>query len=161
MNLGPLPGSQRTEELFERFISVHNMIYMAMTATQILLYIVLAIIMAPKESIVDPETRSLLYIIVPIANFAAVASGALLYRLTVRKASQQTDMAKKLSKFQPAYIIRLALLESLGMLNIISFYLTADSKFQIFFVLVFMLFVITGYPSKSRIRKELDIGIAE
>jgi hypothetical protein len=86
-----------------------------------------------------------------------VATGAVFYRLKVKAAWRAEALTDKLAAFRIGYILRITLLESLGIVNALACYLTGNSKFEILFILVLLLYVISAYPGEDKIRKEINM----
>ena len=144
-----------------RFQRQFIIIYFALLLTQVLTYVVFGLVLKAETPMMDEETFRIFRLVVPILNFAAVGTGAVLFRFKVKQALATGDADAKFLQYQTGYIIRLGLLESMAILDAIGYYLTGDYFFQMLFALVFALYLLTGYPSEGKIRRELNLGMFE
>lgn len=151
-------NSYRDTYALSGFAKQMMVLYYAMFASQAMLYIVVVLIL-PHRRIGMGIEESTLLLAVPSLNFIVVATGAVVYRIRVKAAAQAEALSQKIAAYRVGYILRMALLESLGAVNAFAYFLTGNSKFEILFILVLLLYVISCYPGEAKIRKEINMGI--
>jgi len=135
----------------KRFVIV----YYAMIAAMAMVYVVFSFGLPPQQDRIVFASYPNIFIIVLAVNFTAILVGAIIYRIKLRSAANESTAERKIAHYQIGYLIRLALLEATAIINMIAYYIIGESKLQILFGGILLLFVVTGYPNVSRVKKEI------
>ena len=135
-----------------------NIIYIAVLgslslATLLSIYMVFK--MGPI-SIFDDEGLHFLKGLVIMALLVGIPVGHIFYFNKIKHINKDLQLGKKLAMFQLAFIVRIVLLEGIGLLAMIAYLVTADKAFLYMFAVVFILFIIHA-PTKQRIISDMQL----
>lgn len=125
-----------------------------LAAPLILLLVALYITDSPsteKLDFAEPLNMALI-----IFTLATVYLGAFISRKTYQKVSPDSDIKKRLSKFQAGLLIRLATYESVEIFAIVVFIINGN-LLVLLFALIGLFGVITNYPGPSRIKQSVGL----
>ncbi|MAT40346.1 MAG: hypothetical protein CL946_12160 [Ectothiorhodospiraceae bacterium] len=131
-----------------------QLIFYALLATQIVVYVAFVFFVMPGREPGLSEHRSTLLIAIPAVNILAVLLANIIGRIALSKSDVSPD--EKLKRIQGTYIARMALLEGVNVLNIVTYLLTQESMFHILFSVVLVLYAVTGYPTEERLKNALN-----
>lgn len=104
----------------------------------------------------DAQTLSLLKTVVIMALLIGIPVGHIFYFKKIKHIDKALDLGKKLAMFQLAFIVRIALLEGIGLLTMMAYLVAADKSFLYMFAVVFVLFIIHA-PTKHRIISDMEL----
>ncbi len=104
----------------------------------------------------DAETLNLLKTVVILALLIGIPVGHIFYFKKIKHIDKALELGKKLTMFQFAFIVRIALLEGIGLLIMMAYLVAADKSFLYMFAVVFVLFIIHA-PTKHRIANDMDL----
>ena len=104
----------------------------------------------------DAPTLNLLKTVVILALLIGIPVGHIFYFKKIKHINKTLDLSKKLNMFQFAFIVRIALLEGIGLLIMMAYLVAADKSFLYMFAVVFVLFIIHA-PTKNRIISDMEL----
>ena len=97
---------------------------------------------------------------VVIALLVGIPVSHIFYHKKIKHINPELPLHTKLIMFQTAFIVRVAVLEAIGLLATIGYFVTADKSFLYMFGVVFVLFIIHA-PTRQRISTDLDLSEEE
>jgi hypothetical protein len=80
--------------------------------------------------------------------------------MTFGKINQNDSLMNRLSKYQTGQLIRLATCEGVGLLSIVSLFLTSNLFFLVF-LLIALFIMIQYYPTPDKIGREINLTTNE
>jgi hypothetical protein len=145
--------SQAVRQHIQKLQLIHGAQFAMITAFNILAYY-----FRPTGK-VSPDSDDWLYV---LAVFMAVTTTAsvMMFRILVKKAQEQTNLNDKLSKYVAASLVRLALIESPGLLAAVMILITGNLQAYVGTVLTLMLFIVNR-PRVTMMAEELILTAEE
>ncbi len=107
-------------------------------------------------SVFDDQTINMLKSLVIIALLAGIPVSHIFYHKKIKHIDAELPLLKKLNMFQIAFVVRIAMLEGIGLLTAICYLIAADNSFLYMFGVVFILFIIHA-PTRQRISTDLNL----
>ncbi len=105
----------------------------------------------PENEVVDT-----FYYIIPVIGVVGLMLSRVIFKISIKKISESLPLKDKLTRYQTACIIRIALVEAPALFTCVAFMLTADNTFGgIAVALILLMFI--NFPTKSRIINELRL----
>ena len=98
--------------------------------------------------------------VVIIALLVGIPVSHIFYHKRIKQINESLSLIKKLSAFKNAFIVRISMLEGIGILTCIAYLVTADKSFLYMFGVVFILFIIHA-PTRNRISTDLNLNEKE
>lgn len=108
----------------------------------------------------SPDSNYTIKTLVIMALLIGVPVSHLFYHKKIKHISSEWELTRRIKHFRIAFIVRIAVLESLGLLFIIAYLLNADKSFMYMFGVIFVLFIIHA-PTKNRIATDLELDEEE
>lgn len=139
-----------------------NLIYLiilgSMSAAAILA--VYFVFKAGALSIYEFDEQNIIKSVIIIALLVGIPVGHIFYQKKMKHINVDLNLGKKINMFKTAFIIRIAMLEGIGLLTLIGYLITGDKSFLYMFAVVFILFIIHA-PTRQRIISDLELSDEE
>ena len=139
-----------------------NLLYLAILGLMSIA-VVLSVVMVYKAGAIPvfaSEELGTIKAIVIIALLVGIPVSHIFYYKKIKHINPKLQLAQKISMFKTAFIVRISVLEAIGLLAIIGYFVTADKSFLYMFGVVFVLFIIHA-PTKQRISNDLELSEEE
>ncbi len=95
--------------------------------------------------------------VVIMALLVGIPVSHIFYHKKIKHIDTSLSLSQKISMFRVAFIVRIVMLEGIGLLSIIGYLVTADKSFLYMFGVVFILFIIHA-PTRQRISSDLELS---
>ena len=92
-----------------------------------------------------------------MALLVGIPVSHIFYHKKTKHIDSSLELSTKLSMFQMAFVVRIAMLEAIGLLATIAYLVAADKSFLYMFAVVFILFIVHA-PTKQRIGGDLNLS---
>ena len=127
---------QDDDNLIQSFKSI-NILFIALGAGMLLTSIVM-VYMVQVGAVVNPDLSDVLEIVVPVLGASGFVAGKFMYGMNAKKSKEETDPYVKINNYRIACLIVWVLMEGPGLFASISYFLTGDRIFLLFFSMIFM-----------------------
>jgi len=149
------------EDIKKLFKNV-NLLYVAILGTMSVAA-VLGVVFVFKLGalpVFDESEQSLIKSIVIIALLTGIPVSHIFFYKKIKHISPDLSLVKKINMYKVAFIVRVALLEAIGLIAMIGYLVSADNSFLYMFGVVFVLFIIHA-PTKAKISSDLSLSEEE
>lgn len=135
-----------------------NIIYLAILISMsvIAIFSVIYTFKSGALPVFGEKDQSYLKSIVIIALLIGIPVSHIFYHKKIKHIDASLPLNKKITMFRPAFIVRIVMLEAIGLLAIIGYLTTADKSFLYMFGVVFVLYIIHA-PTKQRLINDLEM----
>ncbi len=139
-----------------------NIIYLVILGTLSIAALTSVIIVYNVGAIAvfDHQSINIVKSVVIIALLVGIPVSHVFFHKKIKHIDRSLGLSTKITFFQTAFIVRIAMLEGIGLLGIIGYFTTADKSFLYMFGVVFILFIIHA-PTKQRISSDLELSEEE
>ncbi|WP_235207922.1 hypothetical protein [Saccharicrinis fermentans] len=107
--------------------------------------------------IFEPDSLNMIKSLVIIALLVGIPVSHIFYHKKIKHINESLKLAQKIAMFRVAFIVRIVMLEGIGLLSTIGYLVTADKSFLYMFGVVFILFIIHA-PTRQRISSDLALS---
>ncbi len=108
-------------------------------------------------AVFEMDSVNVIKSIVIMALLVGIPVSHIFYHKKTKHIDSTLRLSSKIAMFRTAFVVRIAMLEGIGLLTIIGYLVTADKSFLYMFVVVFVLFLIHA-PTKQRICNDLELS---
>lgn len=135
-----------------------NFIYIAILSTKSVVAIVgvLLVYKLGALPVFDNSMQDLIKSIVVLALLIGIPVSHIFFHKRIKHINVDLPLAKKIQMYRSAFIVRIALLEAIGVIAMIGYIVSGDNSFLYMFGVVFVLFIIHA-PTKVKIINELSL----
>ncbi|WP_075601938.1 hypothetical protein [Saccharicrinis aurantiacus] len=139
-----------------------NLIYIAIMSALTLMAIFAMYFVRANGAVeaFSPDSNYTIKTMVIMALLIGIPVSHLFYHKKIKHISQEWELSRRLTHFRTAFIVRIAVLEGVGLLSIIAYLLNADKSFMYMFGVIFVLFIIHA-PTRNRIATDLELNEEE
>ena len=110
--------------------------------------------------IFDAEHQALIKTVVIISLLVGIPVSHIFFYKKIKHINPDIQVVNKLRFYQTAFIVRVAMLEAIGLIALIGYLVTADKSFLYMFAVVFILFMIHA-PTKNKLCSDLNLSEQE
>ena len=139
---------------FQEFQKSSAIIFFAMLLGLIIFALISLAIHNYGGGFLNAELRTIGFIAVPFFVLAGIVCSRIFSNRLMRKAIVEKDIEEKFNKYRSALIVRLAMLETPGLIAISTFLLTGE-RFFLGFLGILLFYFVTLFPSEPKIMSEL------
>ncbi len=133
-----------------------TIIYIAMILGQIFFLVIIFFIFKQNGTGFDiPEAKYVFTYLAPLLTIGAIPAGYFLYSRQCKNGANLESIEQKFNTFRTASIIKYALFEFAGMINLLAYMFTYSQQFIFLFLIVIVIFLINK-PSESRFNSDLN-----
>ena len=133
-----------------------DFIFVALLSSQ-LLSVLTFYFLKSNNYIPDLELNgTIIKIIVMLINLSAFFLGKFFYNILVKKIHIDEPLEKKLNSFKTISLFRLALIESVNLINAIAFLFTGDNSILLVFIIMLVLFF-TQRPTRQLFARDFNL----
>ncbi|SMO71317.1 hypothetical protein SAMN06265379_105212 [Saccharicrinis carchari] len=143
---------------FRRLHSIYIVILGSMSLAALISVII--VFKMGAFAIFDLQTLNVLKAVVIMALLVGIPVSHIFYFKKIKHINRSLTLSKKIAMFQLAFVVRIALLEGIGLLAMMAYLVAADKSFLYMFAVVFVLFIIHA-PTKQRIISDLELDDEE
>ncbi len=108
----------------------------------------------------NADNQAIIKSIVVIALLAGIPVSHIFFFKKIKHIDKSLNLLSKIRMYRSAFIVRIAMLEGIGIIASIGYLVSADKSFLYMFGVVFILFIIHA-PTKNRISNDLNLTDAE
>ncbi len=119
------------------------------------LFVVIMVYKAGEIAIFNEEDVSLIKTIVIIALLVGIPVSHIFFFKKIKHINPNLSVIKKIELYKTAFLVRITVLESIGVLGLIGYWVSADKSFLYMFGVVFILFLVHA-PTKSKLINDLN-----
>ncbi|TLX76109.1 hypothetical protein E9993_07815 [Labilibacter sediminis] len=143
-------------------IKTLNIIYLAIliSMSAALIFSLVFIYKSGAIPVFGADDQGFIKSMVIIALLVGIPVSHIFFHKKVKHINSDLPLSKKVAMFQTAFIVRIAMLEAIGLLAVIGYLVAADKSFLYMFGVVFVLFIIHA-PTKQRICGDLELSEEE
>ncbi len=124
------------------------------------LFVVIMVFKTGNIPIFDAEDVSLIKAIVIIALLVGIPVSHIFFLKKLKHISPKLSVVNKIQYYKTAFIVRISVLEAIGVLGLIGYWVSADKSFLYMFGVVFILFLVHA-PTKNKLLNDLKLSEAE
>ncbi len=141
----------------DRIIKQIRLLYWAIFGSLLAMLLTILFIVHTFGPITDwaLSQREMLKSVILILSLTGIPASYFFHTKKVNHIPRELDLSDKLKQFRTSFFIKIATLEALGFLAILSYLVTADQTFIYIFALLFIAYFI-NVPSKRSIFNELE-----
>jgi len=107
--------------------------------------------------IFEADDSDMIKSVVIIALLVGIPVSHIFYHKKIKHINESLKLSQKISMFRVAFIVRIVMLEGIGLLTTIAYLITADKSFLYMFGVVFILFIIHA-PTRQRLSNDLELS---
>jgi hypothetical protein len=135
-----------------------NLIYVAILGSLSVaaIFSVVYIFKSGALPVFDAENQAVIKSIVIIAILVGIPISHIFFYKKIKHIDSSLAIIVKMKLYQTAFMIRIAMLEAIGLLAMIGYLVTADKSFLYMFGVVFVLFLIHA-PTRSKLINDLNL----
>ncbi len=135
-----------------------NLIYIAILISMSIAAIasVFIVFKLGQLPIFNADNQAVIKSIVVIALLAGIPVSHIFFFKKIKHIDNSISLLSKIRMYRSAFIVRIAMLEGIGILASIGYLVSADKSFLYMFGVVFILFIIHA-PTKNRISNDLSL----
>ncbi len=139
-----------------------NVIYIAILFSMSVAAIISVLLVSKmgQVQIFNSDSQATIKSIVIIALLAGIPTSHIFFFKKIKHIDKSLNLLSKIRLYQTAFIVRIAMLEGIGILASIGYLISADNSFLYMFGVVFILFIIHA-PTKNRICNDLNLSEEE
>ncbi|HNW99016.1 MAG TPA: hypothetical protein PKK00_11460 [Bacteroidales bacterium] len=132
-------------------------IYATLTAGVAILIVAFVIVKLSEESaITDKNTIQYFWTISMLLTLSVIPATYYLFKKKISGISEEQTFIQKLIVYRSAFILKMAMLEACGFINIIFYQLTGN-MYILYAAIIALIIMIINYPNKSTISSELKL----
>jgi len=139
----------------QKFLRTLSIIHLALITGQILFALVTIFLNSDKD-IVIRYTNDVFVNVLPILTIAGILTGKILFKKQLIALQSKESLKEKLTGYQSAFIVRLALLEGPCLFGIVCYLLTGN-LFHIIIAGLIILYFISLRPGKEKVETDLAL----
>lgn len=139
---------------FKEFQKSSAIIFFAMLVGLIIFALISLAIHNYGGGFANAELRTIGFIVVPFFVLVGIVFSRIFSNRLMGKAILEQDIEEKFNKYRSALIVRLAMLETPGIIAISMFLLTGE-RFFLGFLGILLFYFVTLFPSEPKIMSEL------
>ncbi len=135
-----------------------NLIYVAILAS-LSIAAIFSVIMVFKSGampVFGTGDNDLIKSIVIIALLVGIPVSHIFFYKKVKHIDKSLPVLQKMAMYQTAFIVRVSMLEGIGLLALIGYLISADKSFLYMFGVIFILFIIHA-PTRNKLSSDLDL----
>jgi hypothetical protein len=139
-----------------KYFRVLTKIYVTLIFVQLIFILIALFLRTDMHAAPESGDFDIFKILVPLFVAGGVYEGNVLYRKRIRKASQQSTLAKKLKGYRLALMLRYAFWLAPSLFAIVAYFLTGNWMYLALSLIVILLFL-AKRPGMDKARQELDL----
>ena len=146
-----------SQQFFRTLIIIHSVMALGLVAVIGIFYFVLPEVETPEAL---AELSNVLYLVIPIFAIAGIALSYFVKHIRLRSARQRENLTRKLPEYQTTMIIQSGILETLGMLTAMSYFLLSEPLFLALTAAIAII-MLRNMPTKNKAIQDLSLNQEE
>ena len=139
-----------------KYFRVLTKIYVTLIFAQLIFILIALFLRTDMHAAPESGDFKIFKILVPLFVGGGIYEGNILYRKRVRKAREQSTLAKKLNGYRVGLMLRYAFWIAPSLFAIVAYFLTGNWIYLALSVIVILVFL-AHRPGVDKARKELDL----
>ena len=139
-----------------KYFRVLTKIYVTLIFAQLIFILIVLFLRTDMHAAPESGNFGIFKILVPLIVGGGIYEGNVLYRKRVRKAREQSTLAKKLEVYRLALMLRYAFWIAPSLFAIVAYFLAGNWMYLALSVIVILLFL-ANRPGMDKARQDLDL----
>ncbi len=142
------------------YLKALKVIHIGLTAG-VVLFLIIAVVL--QFTVFEPELKELEMILLGVTAVAAISgifAGSIIFRKRLEQLIELKNLDEKLTGYQSALIVKLALIEGPAFFTVVAYLLTANILFPAIAVLLVFVMVLSA-PRKDKLITDLNFSTKE